>query len=397
MTLTLHLVQGGTRIELLTGAMDAGDAGYNQIVAPVQAQTLAAASLTETAPVHQRIRQPAQTSVDLYQKFSSAAALRTATHALERMLEAANRGGDVTLEYSDGSGGVDDAWLSRILAGHMQWPTDQQLRLRNRELAATINLTRDGYWRGARRSLVGSASRAHGSTFAIDNASGVIETPLEVRIAWPSTANLRVHLAGGGVAAAGSFVSGSIATANLSAGTDTVWRKVSVPANGAGWRRLIVAHSATGSALTTLRGRDIWLRVGFGSSSVEWRKAGWRRLGYLHGVESSFTDLGVHYVDAGTVWLRAFCATAVATGAATLIFAPAEQWRSYAAMGTPTGTLVDDGGQVSGAAGVVASGDALTAIPGERTEYVALVETASGVRTATPSIGAFYRPRRLTI
>ena len=32
-----------------------------------------------------------------------------------------------------------------------------------------------------------------------------------------------------------------------------------------------------------------------------------------------------------------------------------------------------------------------------RTLGVALVETASGVRTATPSVGAFYRPRRLTI
>ncbi|MYC93632.1 MAG: hypothetical protein F4X14_01560 [Caldilineaceae bacterium SB0661_bin_32] len=399
MTLEIALVHGGTRVALAPGGLDAEDAGYNQIVAAVQARTLPAASLIETPPVHQRVREPAGSAIDLWQRYASRAALRDATHAIERLLEAANRGAAVYLEYSDGSGGVDDAWRSRLLAAHLQWPADQQLRLRNNELAVTIELTREPYWMGARRELLSSRPVGHGGTFAVENAAGVTETPLEVRIGWPGTANLRVYIAAGPVAVpGGSFVSTSIQSASLAAGTETVWRRVAVPSSGSGWRRLILAHSASGSALTALRGNNIWLSAGVGSNSMEFRRSDWRRLGYLEGRESSFTDLGVHYVDGDRVWLRAFCGRAVSTGAGTLYFAPAERWRSYVAMGTPAGTLVDDGGEVvSDAGGVAAAGDVLTAVPGERVEYLALVETASGVRTATVDIGAFYRPRRLTI
>ena len=397
MTLLLSLVQGTNKVELPLGAVGGVDGGYNQTVAPVQARTLAAASLTETSAVHQRIRDPVSDGIDLYERYASASALRDATHELELMLEAANRGGDVRLEYSDGSGGVDDAWQSGILAASLQWPSDQLLRLRNKELAVTINLTRDAYWMGERRALVTAASRAHGAVVTIDNASGVTEAPLEVQIVWPSTAELRVVLAGGVVATAGSLQSASISTITLPGRTETVWRKVSVPAAVSGWRRVILASGVSGSALTTLREEDMWLSVGIGSSAAEWRRAEWRRFGYLDGRESSFVDLGTFYMDGDTVWLRAWAASTLATGSARLYFAPAEQWRSYVGMGTPTGTLVDDAGEVSGAGGVVVSGDVLTAIPGERTAYLALVETASGVRTATPSVGVFYRPRRLTI
>jgi len=235
-------------VALAPGGLDAEDAGYNQIVAAVQARTLPAASLMETPPVHQRVREPAGSAIDLFQKYASRAALRDATHAIERLLEAANRGAAVYLEYSDGSGGVDDAWRSRLLAGHLQWPTDQQLRLRNNELAATIELTREPYWTGARRELLSARSVGNGGTFAIADAAGVTETPLEVRIGWPNTANLRVYIAAGPVAVAGSFASTSIQSASLAAGTETA--RPMRPASGR-----VAGEPASGVARTRFNGR----------------------------------------------------------------------------------------------------------------------------------------------
>ena len=147
MTMQLWLYEDeNAKVALPLGVVGGNVGGWHIETAPVQAQSLLPHSVTEGPAVHERVRDLVSERIDLWIKEqSSAQALRDKVQGIERLLERANAGNRVWLEYDSGEPS-DNLWRSPVKAGMLAFGPDMQLRWQQRQAQLQLTVSREPWW-----------------------------------------------------------------------------------------------------------------------------------------------------------------------------------------------------------------------------------------------------------
>ena len=204
MTLQLRLYDDdGNQAPLPVGVLGGPVGGWSLQSAPVRAQSLMPYAVHDGPAVHERTRDLVSESVEVWiPKQASSYDLRDKVQAIETLLEKANRGGEVWVEYNTGEAS-DNLWRSPLMAGGLAWGPDMRLRWRNWEAHVRVIYSREPWWQGDSRT----AQLASGSTLAnasaptvgqagrvtarASNDAGVLPAPFKLTWTLPS------HVGGG--------------------------------------------------------------------------------------------------------------------------------------------------------------------------------------------------------
>ena len=420
MTIQLRLYDdGNTEAALPLGVVGGNVGGWHIETAPVQAQSLMPHSATDGPAVHERVRDLVSERIDVWiREQPSAAALRDKVQAIERLLERANAGNTVWLEYDTGEAS-DNLWRSPVKAGMLGFGPDMRLRWQQRQAQLQLNVTREPWWeayssdmvmlgQGATlMDVVGSAVVSNGGqvTARAANAVGVLPAPLALKMTLPSASEsgLRIYVGQRNDAsndAAGSYTLAAISSPMALSGATETLEKLVVSEAMQGWWRVIVESTGTSSQRAADRTANLWLRAALGDASEQIEKGSWSRAGYFAGRESRYTDLGPLYVNRSHLWLLGY-AEALTPSSLRVHLLPVDGFRAYHIAGdsAASGELIDTDGELSGLGAKTASaeGEALLLTPGRASELVFLTETAAGEAAGQMSVAAEVRPRRLTI
>ena len=420
MTLQLRLYDDdGNQAPLPVGVLGGPVGGWSLQSAPVRAQSLMPYAVHDGPAVHERTRDLVSETVEVWiPKQASSYDLRDKVQAIETLLEKANRGGEVWVEYNTGEAS-DNLWRSPLMAGGLAWGPDMRLRWRNWEAHVRVQYSREPWWQGDSRT----AQLASGSTLAnanaptvgqagrvtarASNAAGVLPAPFKLTWTLPNTSveDLRVYATqkhDASNSSAGLYtVASSIARTNLTAKTQSQILAAAMPSGTSGWRRVLV--EATGAAALRNADRDaaLWLRAGQGTAADLVERGAWTRAGYYEGRASRFSDLGTLYLARSHVYIMAYANGALQSSPMRVHLLPTDGYRSYHVAGASpaSGALFDDGGELSGtAAGAgMADGEPLLLTPGRASELFVLMEDGAGDSPDDMTLAAAYRPRRLSI
>ena len=420
MSLQLRLYDDeGNESALPIGVQGSAAGGWHLTSAPVQAQSLIPHAVHDGPAVHERTRDLVGETVNVWlPKQASTSALRDKVQAIELLLEKANRGGSVWVEYDTGEA-ADNLWRSPVMAGDLAWQRDMRLRWRNRDAQLQVRYAREPWWQGNSRT----AQLASGSTLTdaaappigqggrvtvrASNAAGTLPAPLALTWTLPAAGvqALRWYAFQRQDASdsnAGRYTLATrMARTNVQAATESQVYRAAVPAGTVGWRRVLVEATTGATERQADRDATLWLRTAQGSTSEMLERGAWTRAGFYEGRPSRFTDLGPLYVERPQLYLLAWSATALQTAAMRVHLAPVDGYRSYHAAGlSPAGgTLVDAGGRLSGAAASAAQaeGEPLLLTPGRAGELFVLAEDRAGETPGAMTLTAVWRPRRLSI
>ena len=409
----------GNEAPLPIGVQGNAAGGWHLTNAPVRAQSLVPHAVHDGPAVHERTRDLVSETVNVWlPQQASTTALRDRVQAIERLLETANRGGAVWIEYDSGEPD-DNLWRSPVMAGDLAWQRDMRLRWRNRDAQLQVRYSREPWWEGdsrvaqlARGSTLRNAAapaigQAGSVTARASNAAGTLPAPLTLTWTLPgsSRSNLRFyafHRHDASDSHAGIYTATiTIARTNLQARTESRIAAAAVPTATPAWRRVIL-ESVTGAPERDAdRNAPLWLRAGPGTATDALALGPWTRAGYYEGRASRFSDLGPLYLDRAFVYVHAWSESALETSAMRIHLAPVDGYRSYHVAGSsPAGArLVDAGGALSGpAAGATAAeGEPLLLTPGRAGEFFMLAEDADGNTPDPMTLAAAWRPRRLSI
>ena len=420
MTLQLRLYDDdGNQAPLPVGVLGGPVGGWSLQSAPVRAQSLMPYAVHDGPAVHERTRDLVSESVAVWiPKQASSFDLRAKVQAIETLLEKANRGGEVWVEYNTGEAS-DNLWRSPLMAGGLAWGPDMRLRWRNWEAHVRVQYSREPWWQGdsrtaqlARGSTLANASaptvgQAGRVTARASNDEGTLPAPLKLMWTLPSSPveGLRFYAAQRHDASdsnAGVYtVSSSIARTSLTAQTQSQILAAVMPSGTRGWRRVVVEATGAASLRNADRAAALWLRAGQGTSTDLVERGAWTRAGYYEGRESRFTDLGPLYLERSHVYILAYVDGGRQTSPMRVHLLPTDGYRSYFLAGDSpaSGMLVDDGGELSGpAAGAgMADGEPLLLTPGRASELMVLAEDGDGSSPGNMTLAATWRPRRLSI
>ena len=409
----------GNEAALPIGIVGHAVGGWSFQSAPVRAQSLMPYAVHDGPSVHERTRDLVSETANVWlPKETTIAGLSGKVQGIERLLEKANRGGIVWVEY-DTTEAADNRWRSPVMAGNLAWQPDMQLRLRDQNAQVTVMYSREPWWEGDRRT----AQLASGSTLAnasaptvgqagrvtarASNDDGTLPAPMRLTWSLPSSSveGLRFYAAqrhDASDSSAGVYtVSSSIARTSLTAQTQAQILAAAMPSGTSGWRRVVVEATGAASLRNADRAAALWLRAGQGTSTELVERGAWTRAGYYEGRESRFTDLGPLYLDRSHVYILAYVDGGLQTSPMRVHLLPTDGYRSYFLAGDSlaSGTLVDDGVELGGtAAGAgMADGEPLLLTPGRASELMVLMEDGDGSSPGNMTLAATWRPRRLSI
>lgn len=408
--LTLRLIDdAGVTADLPLGIIDRNVSPWTPASAPVNAQSLMPYSVTDGPAVHERVRNLVREEFNLFfRQEMTHADLRVKVQAIEKLLEAANAGEKVYLEYNTGET-LNPSWRSPIQAGDLAWQSDMRQRWRDMQANVRVTAMREPWWERSTTQSVTVMESAANDTLSIDAATEVLPAPLALTLTMPaaSRTDLRLYMAMqiDPPSTPVYRVASTIASRALTASTNTVLLNgVATPNTAMGWRRIIVQNNGTAGQRTLARNGPLWLRGAIGVGTEKTVQGSWKQAHYYESRESRFTDLGSFYFDASNVlfvdaWIGS---DLTATGAMTVLLVPTDGYRSYHLPGASgSGTVIDTDGEISGTLShqVAADGSPLLINPRHDIVVFSFAETENGGSFDPSDVGysAEYRPRRLTL
>ena len=409
----------GNEAALPAGEIGSSLGGWHIQSAPVRAQSLMPYAVHDGPAVHERTRDLVSETANVWiRKQATPAALRAKIQAIETLVEKANQGSTVWVEY-DTSEASDNAWRSPLMAGNVAWQADMRLRLRNSDAQVQVSYSREPWWEGDSRTaqLARGASLVNASAPSVSHAGrvsarasnddGILPAPLKLTWTLPTTSveELRFYVAQRYDASdsnAGVYtVATTLGRTNIAAETESALLTAAVPSGTGGWRRVVVEATGNATQRTSDRDGPLWLRAGLGTADEQIERASWVRAGYYEGRESRFSDLGPLYISRSHLWLRAWSDTAIQTSSMRIHLLPTDGYRAYYVAGDSLagGTLIDENGELSGTAAgpAMSEGEPILLTPGRASEFVLLSETEDGSLPGSMTVAATYRPRRLSI
>ena len=422
MTLQLRLYDDeGNEAALPIGVLGGPVGGWSLQSAPVRAQSLMPYAVHDGPAVHERTRDLVSETVEVWiPKQASSYDLRAKVQAIETLLEKANRGGEVWVEYNTGEAS-DNLWRSPLMAGGLAWGPDMRLRWRNWEaharvhlLARTVVAGRQPHGAAGERVDAGERERADGRAGGPGDGArvergGRAASPVQPDVDAAKQRRLstcaftRRRSTTRRPATPGLYtVASSIARTNLTPKTQSQILAAAMPS---------ARRAAGGECWSKPRARarcetpTATRRCGYGPGRA--RRPNWSNAARGPGPDTTKDGRADSAIWEHFTW-RAATFTSWHTPTARCrrrrcgytCCRPTATAPTFMAGDSPTsGTLVDDGGELSGtAAGAgMADGEPLLLTPGRASELFVLMEDGAGDSPGDMTLAAAYRPRRLSI
>ena len=379
----------------------------------VDVQSLVPYSTINGPVITERTRNLLSENIPLWLSgFTTYVELKENINIIEILIEKANNGREVWVEYTDQLG-TDSTWRSPVMAGVFGMTNETLFNLRENKAFMLASLTRQPWWEGVEQDVNMSGNIiANGSPISIleTNEEGVMETPIKMtltKITGAASAGARVYMfqkhntestrQNYNIGLTSSLIFGN---SNLE--TATTASVLNIGNLSEGWYRVWLGGLAA-SSMETLRESSVW-RWGLGNSSTYTITGPWVSSGRVGSHQSRYTDLGSIYVGQSShVHIQSLATKGHSSASQPVYVLPTNNYREFYFSGSfsNTDTVIDDGigKDVGGSMAGVAQGHGQTPmlVPRENSELVILAEDASGNISSTYSIAAKYRPRRNTI
>ena len=376
----------------------------------VNAKSLIPYSITHAPAVSERTRGFLSENIPLWiHGYNDYSSLKEGINNIERLIERANRGQNVWVEYDDQRGN-DNLWRSPVVAGVLSLTNQTFLNFRQNKATVVASVTRQPWWEGSERIVnLGSNAIVNGGPISIlPDMDGVVATPLKLTITKSSGATsngVRMYLfkKNNTRETVQDYSIGTTTSRSLIANENVItMATVNMSALQDGWYRVWLG-GASSSSMQTLRSASVW-RTATGSANRWLTTGSWTRPGRIGSHQSRYTDIGRIYVGQRThLHIQSWALQNHSSPVQTIYVLPAEGYRELYVAGSfaNTNTLIDNGinKKIEGtqAAATQASGTHLSMIPGEHSEIVVLTEDSTGGISGNYTLTAHHRPRRSTL
>lgn len=374
-------------------------------------QSLISYSLVEGPSVAERSRGLLAENIPLWmQGYDNYGSLKEGINNIERLIEKANYGRDVWVEYDDHQSS-DNAWRSPILAGAFAMTNQTLLDLRVGKAAMFASITRQPWWEGDERvTNLSGTSVSNGSAISLlaNNEVGVMSMPLKFTFTKGSGASspasrIYIFQKYDTESTRQTYNIGSISGRTISnLESVTTMATLDMSSLQDGWYRVWLGGSSA-SNISTLRTSSLW-RWAVGNSGSIVDVGFWTQAGRVGSHQSRYTDLGsVRVGQRSHLHIQSMATSSHTSPPQHVYLLPTDGYRELfvSASVHHGGTLIDDGitknlgGTVSPTA--MAYGEPLYMSPGKYSEIVIMTEDSSGNTVPGYTLASTHRPRRSTV
>ena len=399
--------------DYITIAEPGGRATWFMAPSNVNAQSLIPYSIVHAPAVAERTRDFLSENIPLWvYGYNDYDSLKQGINDIERLIERANRGKNVWVEYDD-QRGDDNLWRSPVVAGVLSLTNQTFLNFRENKAALVASVTRQPWWEGPERIVnLDTNTITNGGTISIlPDMDGVVATPLKLTITKSSgvtSSGVRMHLfkKTNTQETPQNYNIGSTNSMSFddtTRETVTTMATVNMSALQKGWYDVWLGGSSS-SNMRTLRSASVWRFVPGNANRWMTPEGRWTQPGRIGNHQSRYTNLGRVYVGQRThVHIQSWALQNHSSPSQTIYMMPTDGYRGIYVAGSfaNSNTLIDNGTEekIEGtqAASTRAVGEPLSMIPGEYSEIVVLTEDSTGGVSGNYTLTAHHRPRRSTL
>ena len=399
--------------DYITIAEPGGRATWFMAPSNVNAQSLIPYSIVHAPAVAERTRDFLSENIPLWvYGYNDYDSLKQGINDIERLIERANRGKNVWVEYDD-QRGDDNLWRSPVVAGVLSLTSQTFLNFRENKAALVASVTRQPWWEGPERIVnLDTNTITNGGTISIlPDMDGVVATPLKLTITKSSgvtSSGVRMHLfkKTNTQETPQNYNIGSTNSMSFddtTRETVTTMATVNMSALQKGWYDVWLGGSSS-SNMRTLRSASVWRFVPGSANRWMAPEGTWTQPGRIGNHQSRYTNLGRVYVGQRThVHIQSWALQNHSSPSQTIYMMPTNGYRGIYVAGSfaNSNTLIDNGTEekIEGtqAADAIAVGEPLSMMPGEYSEIVVLTEDSNGGVSGNYTLTAHHRPRRSTL